>query len=108
MRLLLSLAAAAAAYAAGPAVARESAPAPSVAVGYADLDLSSEAGRRTLDARLASAVRTVCGTASDADLHGKNQVARCLTDTARAVAGGREAALASARAPAAGQIAAAQ
>jgi UrcA family protein len=46
-------------------------------VRTADLDLSSEAGRRQLDQRLVIAAREVCGVASDADLAGKNQVRRC-------------------------------
>lgn len=46
-------------------------------VQTADLDLSTEAGRRQLDRRLASAAREVCGTASDADLEGKNEVRQC-------------------------------
>ena len=61
-----------------PAVA-ESAPAKvnvSV-VRTADLDLATEAGRRQLEQRLIIAAREVCGTASDADLVGKNQVRRC-------------------------------
>ena len=46
-------------------------------VQTADLDLSSDTGRRQLDQRLAIAAREVCGAASDADLAGKNQVRRC-------------------------------
>lgn len=42
-----------------------------------DLDLGSEAGRRQLDLRLARAAREVCGTASDVDLKGKNDVRQC-------------------------------
>lgn len=43
----------------------------------ADLDLRSEAGQRTLDRRLVTAASEVCGTASDADLRGKNDVREC-------------------------------
>lgn len=46
-----------------------------------DLDLSSEAGRRQLDVRLANAAREVCGVASDADLAGKKQVRACRSET---------------------------
>jgi UrcA family protein len=46
-------------------------------VHTADLDLSSDAGRRQLDQRLMVAAREVCGTASDVDLAGKNQVRAC-------------------------------
>ena len=46
-------------------------------VRTADLDLASAVGKRTLEQRLSTAARDVCGTASDADLEGKNQVRRC-------------------------------
>ena len=49
-------------------------------VRVADLDLSRDAGRRQLDLRLARAAREVCGTASDADLQGKNEVRQCRVD----------------------------
>ena len=39
--------------------------------------MSSDAGRRQLDLRLARAAREVCGTASDVDLEGKNEVRQC-------------------------------
>ena len=48
-------------------------------VRTADLDLSTAAGRQALDQRLVAAARDVCGTASDADLAGKNQVRLCRT-----------------------------
>jgi len=100
MKILLSIAAAAAAFGAAPAPARDPAPAPVEVqvVRYADLDLATSEGRSALDRRLALAVRDVCGSASDADLHGKNVVRQCLAQTARAVSERREAALASAAA----------
>ena len=52
-----------------------------VATSYvqtADLDLRSAAGRRQLDQRLSHAARDVCGTASNADLEGKNAVRSCV------------------------------
>lgn len=49
-------------------------------VRTADLDLSSRAGRHQLDQRLVVAAREVCGSASDVDLAGKNQVRRCRGD----------------------------
>ena len=42
-----------------------------------DLDLATDAGKRQLDRRLAFAAREVCGTASDFDLEGKNEVRQC-------------------------------
>ena len=70
-----------------PALA-EPAPAPvnTSFVRTADLDLGSARGQRQLDHRLAQAAREVCGTASDSDLAGKNDVRRCRDETlARAV-----------------------
>lgn len=49
-------------------------------VHTADLDLSTQAGQRQLDSRLVQAAREVCGTASDVDLEGKNQVRHCRTE----------------------------
>ncbi len=46
-------------------------------VRTADLDLSTETGRRTLDHRLVNAAREVCGTAADVDLAGQNKVRAC-------------------------------
>ncbi|MGB3472906.1 MAG: UrcA family protein [Erythrobacter sp.] len=45
--------------AASPALSQNTPP--SVSVSYAGLDLTSEAGRETLDRRLAQATRSVCG-----------------------------------------------
>ena len=50
-------------------------------VQTADLDLSSAKGQRALDHRLSQAVNEVCGTASDVDISGKNDVRRCRVDT---------------------------
>jgi UrcA family protein len=59
----------------------EPAPAQNVSIVHTkDLDLSSKAGRGTLDRRLVTAAFEVCGTASDADLSGKNQVRGCRAD----------------------------
>jgi UrcA family protein len=57
-----------------------------------DLDLRSEAGRSKLELRLARAAREVCGTASDADVAGKNDVRKCR-DEALARATDNQAAL---------------
>jgi UrcA family protein len=50
-------------------------------VQTADLDLSSAKGQRALDLRLSQAVKEVCGTASDVDIAGKNDVRRCRVET---------------------------
>jgi UrcA family protein len=79
--ILSSFLATAAVIKAAPAVAE---PAPTNVnvsiVRTADLDLSTDNGRRQLDQRLVSAAREVCGTASDADLAGKNKVRQCRHD----------------------------
>jgi UrcA family protein len=49
-------------------------------VRTADLDLTRKAGRIALDHRLASAAAEVCGTASNADLVGSNEVRECWAD----------------------------
>jgi UrcA family protein len=68
---------------AAPALAQtQSAPAVEVSLVHtADIDVSTEAGQRQLDRRLSIAAREVCGTASDADLAGKNDVRACRAET---------------------------
>jgi UrcA family protein len=63
-------------------------------VRTADLDLSSDAGRRLLDVRLARAAREVCGTASDTDIQGKNAVRECRADVLERARENRNAVLA--------------
>jgi UrcA family protein len=46
-------------------------------VHTADLNLTTEAGRRALDVRLSQAARDVCGSPSDLDLAGKNKARAC-------------------------------
>jgi UrcA family protein len=60
-------------------------------VHTSDLDLGTRAGQRALDLRLARAAREVCGSASDADLRGKNAVRKCRDEVlASAMAQKRE------------------
>ena len=59
-------------------------------VQTADLDLSSQAGQAALDHRLSQAVKEVCGTASDVDIAGKNEVRRCRVDTLANLAAERD------------------
>ncbi|MDQ3077393.1 MAG: UrcA family protein [Pseudomonadota bacterium] len=72
-----------------------------VVVRTADLDLSSAAGQRLLDVRLAKAVLAACGDASDYNLAGSNDVRRCRDDARAGIAAdrGRLVALASRAAP---------
>jgi UrcA family protein len=67
---------------AAPALAQAQ-PAPAVVslVHTADIDVSTADGQRQLDRRLSIAAREVCGTDSDADLVGKNDVRGCRTET---------------------------
>ena len=67
--------------AAAPAFAASPQQAQTRAVSYADLDLSSAAGRARLEQRLATAVRAVCGRAAPTDLNGLAQVALCRDET---------------------------
>ena len=80
MKTLLSLAIAAVAFTAAPAIA-QSAPSGQLAVSYADLDLRTDAGMRTLDRRIRSAVEQACGPISSADPAGTNDVLACRTET---------------------------
>ena len=50
-------------------------------VQTADLDLGTRDGQRRLEQRLEQAAREVCGTASDADLKGANDVRKCREET---------------------------
>ena len=50
-------------------------------VRTSDLNLGSAAGQRQLDLRLAHAARDVCGSASDVDVEGKNEVRKCRNET---------------------------
>jgi UrcA family protein len=59
-------------------------------VQTADLDLSTAKGQRALDRRLQQAVNEVCGTASDVDIAGKNDVRQCRVDTLASLASERD------------------
>ena len=79
-----------------PTVAAESAMVTS-SVRTVDLDLSTSAGQRELNARIAMAAREVCGSASDVDLEGKNAIRACREETIAQAAAQREQLLALAR-----------
>ena len=76
-----------------PVVAAPATPVTSI-VQTADLDLASQAGQRALDRRLSIAIADVCGTASDADLVGQNEVRRCRVATRQRVASDRDQSIA--------------
>lgn len=79
--ILAALAAASPGQPGQPALARPAPANPTVVVQHQDLDLRTEAGARTLQHRIRHAVATVCGTASDFDIEGKNEVRQCRKDT---------------------------
>jgi UrcA family protein len=94
---LFALAIAASAATITPTVAAEPETVSSV-VRTIDLDLSSPFGQQELDKRIAVAAREVCGSASDADLEGKNAVRHCREETIAQAESQREQLLAAARA----------
>jgi len=63
-----------------PALAEPAQPHNVAIVHTADLDLTTDAGRRQLDRRLVVAAGEVCGTASKADLAGQNTQRQCRKD----------------------------
>ena len=65
--------------AAAPAIAEPAEPVTSL-VQVGDLDLSSQAGQRTLERRLTQAINEVCGDPSPADLVGQNKARNCRQD----------------------------
>jgi UrcA family protein len=65
-------------------------------VQIADLDLSTAKGQQALDRRLNLAAREVCGTASDVDVAGKNEVRRCRVETLAGLAAERDQRIAAA------------
>ncbi len=83
------------AFTATPALAEQPAIATST-VQTADLDLSTTKGQQALDLRLSQAVKEVCGTASDADIAGKNEVRRCRAETLARFASERDQRIAAA------------
>ncbi|MGZ8282087.1 MAG: UrcA family protein [Allosphingosinicella sp.] len=66
----------------------------STAVRYGDLDLNSPAGIAAFDARIARAVRQVCGSPYPRDLQGRRDVERCRAETLASTQAQRSDALA--------------
>ena len=96
MQKLLILAAIAAVSTGQPVLAQPAPANPSIAVTHRDLDLRTEAGTKTLDRRIWRAVVTVCGTAPDYDIEGKNEVRQCRRDTRRVASAEADLAIAGA------------
>ena len=76
-----------------PALAEE-APQNVSVVRTADLDLASKSGQAQLQHRLVIAAHEVCGTASEADLAGRNDVRQCRVNVLRDAGSKRDALLA--------------
>jgi UrcA family protein len=109
MKSLLTLAAAATtiAFFATPAAAQTPiAGNGPLVVSYADLDLRTEAGVRTLDRRIRIAVQQACGPVSAFDPAGKNRARECEELTLAATRAQRDVAIAAAPAPSQVQLAA--
>jgi UrcA family protein len=64
-------------------------------VETADLDLSTDAGLRSLDHRLTIAIVDACGERSDVDLEGANAVRSCRAEARTRVVAERDRILAS-------------
>lgn len=97
MKMLLTLAALAAAPLGQPAHAEPAPATNSAVVVHSDLDLATVRGTRTLERRIWRAVVTVCGSASEYDLEGKNNVRQCRRDTLRQASEQADAVVASAK-----------
>jgi UrcA family protein len=78
--IAISALATATAFNAVPAFAEQASTLNVSIVRTADLDLTTKSGRQALDHRLVVAAYEVCGTASDADLVGKNQARECRVE----------------------------
>jgi UrcA family protein len=94
MKRTLAFAAIAAASSFTPASARDAVDDRVQVVSFADLDLSRQSDVRTLDRRIALAVAEVCGTGSDVDPAGKNDIRRCRVETTALLTAERERAIA--------------
>ena len=72
----------------------------SVVVSYSDLNLRSEAGVKTLDRRLANAIRSVCGEHDGSAIPGHRFAAqRCVKEKSGEMAALRDRAIASYSSP---------
>ena len=78
--ILFAAAALASAVTASPVFAKAISPEVRI-VSYADLDLTSAAGRSRLEHRIQAAVREVCGEAGASNLARRQAVRECLTET---------------------------
>lgn len=97
LTLALTFVAAAASISAAPATAQGVPAQSTLAVSYADLDLTTDAGIRTLDRRILSAVQQACGPVSAFDLSGTNRARECRADALARLDLQRQTAIAAAR-----------
>ncbi len=90
------LAISAAAFTGSPASAEPLRNSRTLAVNTAGLDLSTDAGVRTLDLRILHAASELCGTPSPSDPRGRIKFDECRTDARLAAAAQRDQILAAA------------
>ena len=96
MKTMLTIATLLAASLATPALAQDSAAA-SLSVRWADLNLTTDAGVRSLDRRIANAASTACGIPSSSDPAGKRTVKECRAEARERAQSQRQVAIALAR-----------
>lgn len=78
--ILIAAATLAAAITASPVLAKPIAPTVRT-ISYADLDLTSAAGRTRLDRRIEAVIRDLCGDAQSVDLSRRRAVRECRVET---------------------------
>lgn len=84
LKIMLSTFLVAEAFAGGaPAFADGREPPDFTVVPTADLDLTTNSGRHSLEHRLIIAAYDACGIAADVDIAGRNSVAECRRDVLR-------------------------
>lgn len=86
MNKFVAMLAAAAAVAAGTPAAATDTATRTVKVRYADLDLSTRAGRATLDRRIDAALEQVCGSLGPTVNNEERVIATCRTEAAARIA----------------------
>lgn len=105
MKTMLTIAALLAASLATPVLALDVSGQRSFSIPYADLDLSKEAGVRTLDRRIHNAAAAACGIPSSTDPKGRQKVKACRAEIKASAETQRSRAIALARQSSATELA---
>lgn len=82
-----------------PALADHRADSQTRSISIADLDLTNDSGRSTLDARLHAAIKDVCGWADARDLAARAMQRKCMTTAFADAMRQRDVAVAQAKTP---------